>query len=45
VSERSYKKAWSKERALAFIDDNSGVMFDPKLIAPFKECLKESESD
>ena len=43
VSERSYKQAWSKERALSYIEDNSGVIFDPELIEPFKQCLDEDE--
>lgn len=43
VSVRSYKQAWSKDRALSFLEDNSGVIFDPELIEPFKQCLDEDE--
>lgn len=43
VTERPYKQAWSKERALNFLDDNSGLIFDPELIEPFKQCLSEMD--
>ena len=35
ISERSYKKPWSKERSLAFIKDNAGKLFDPELVKIF----------
>ncbi len=43
VSERSYKQAWSKERAMNFIEENSGIIFDPELIEPFRQCIDENE--
>ncbi len=43
VSERSYKKAWSVSRALNYLDENSGTIFDPKLLELFKECVNETE--
>lgn len=41
-SERSYKQAWSKERTMNFIDDNAGIIFDPALIEPFKQCFEDN---
>jgi HD-GYP domain-containing protein (c-di-GMP phosphodiesterase class II) len=30
ASDRPYRKAWGKEKALAFIKDQSGHHFDPR---------------
>lgn len=38
LSERSYKRAWTAEHACQYIDDNSGVHFDPKLVETFDKC-------
>ncbi|MCR5652498.1 MAG: HD domain-containing protein [Ruminococcus sp.] len=43
VTERSYKQAWSEERAKSFMEENKGVMFDPELTDQFLECLSEIE--
>lgn len=43
ISERPYKQAWSKDRIKSYIDDNSGVIFDPNLIEPFYQCIDENE--
>lgn len=41
TSERPYKKAWSVEDAVHYIEEQAGRHFDPSLIAPFKACLPE----
>ncbi|MBF0588856.1 MAG: two-component system response regulator [Magnetococcales bacterium] len=41
TSERPYKKAWSVERAVSIIDEESGTHFDPKLTPVFHEVLPE----
>jgi putative two-component system response regulator len=41
TSERPYKTAWSVEEALAEIDRLSGIDFDPRLVALFKQILPE----
>lgn len=41
TSERPYKKAWSIEAALEFIQNNSGTHFDPVLVALFIKLLPE----
>ena len=39
TSKRPYKEAWTVEDALAFIDSQSGLHFDPQLVVLFKQCL------
>ena len=41
TSERPYKKAWSVESALQYIDDNSGKHFDPQLVGIFHDLLPD----
>ena len=43
VSERSYKKAWSKGKAQNYLRENAGIVFDPKLVEIFLESLAENE--
>ena len=39
TSERPYKKAWTEERALDLLSEESGKHFDPELIPHFFNCL------
>jgi putative two-component system response regulator len=41
TSERPYKKAWPQEEAFAFIRDQAGRHFDPRLVALFLELHPE----
>lgn len=41
TSERPYKKAWSVERAVETIKGESGISFDPDVVAAFIEALPE----
>lgn len=41
TSERPYKKAWSVEDAVVFINDQSGLHFDPQIVTLFNENLDE----
>ncbi len=41
TSSRPYKKAWSMEKALAFISANSGSHFDPEIVTAFLDSLPE----
>lgn len=43
TSERSYKKAWTSEKALAYIAKESGTMFDPTLVAQFIEMVQREK--
>jgi len=35
TSDRPYRLAWSKQRALDYIQEQSGIQFDPRLVAEF----------
>lgn len=41
TSPRSYKKSWTIEEATAYIREQSGVHFDPKVVEAFERCLAE----
>lgn len=41
TSERPYKEAWSIERSVGFIKENSGKHFDPELVELFVKLLPE----
>ena len=41
TTERPYKKAWSIEDTMAFIREQSGKHFDPRLVELFEEILPE----
>jgi len=50
TSQRRYKEAWSPERALSYILEQSGKRFDPALVevfqrnfAAFQECVKRKD--
>ena len=40
VSERVYKKPYTKEKARKIIEENAGTQFDPKLTVLFLECIE-----
>lgn len=41
TTERPYKKAWSIEKSVAFIEEQSGKHFDPQLVPHFIKILPE----
>ena len=41
TSARPYKEAWSVERAVALIEEESGRKFDPRVVAAFLQALPE----
>ncbi len=41
TSDRPYRKAWSKEKALDYIQDQSGSHFFPDAVDAFFEMLRE----
>jgi putative two-component system response regulator len=41
TSERPYKEAWSVERAVDLINEESGKHFDPELVRLFNEILPD----
>jgi HD-GYP domain-containing protein (c-di-GMP phosphodiesterase class II) len=42
LSDRPYRKAWKKEKALAHIREQSGVHFDPRVVDAFIELINRS---
>lgn len=40
ISDRPYRKAWSKKKALAYIQEKSGKYFDPRVVEVFIELMK-----
>lgn len=41
ISDRVYKKAYSKEKAIEIIKEGSGTQFDPLLASLFIECISQ----
>lgn len=39
LSERPYRPAWPPEKVLAFISENAGVLFDPRIVTAFLQML------
>ncbi len=42
-SDRPYRKAWSHEKTLAYIREQSGTHFDPRIVTAFLEYIEENE--
>lgn len=40
TSDRPYRKAWSKKKALDYIQGQSGSHFDPKVVEVFLKIIK-----
>jgi putative nucleotidyltransferase with HDIG domain len=45
TSDRPYRKAWSREKALAYIQEQSGKHFYPKAVKAFSEMIDEQEQN
>ena len=43
TSDRPYRKAWSREKALAYIQEQSGKHFYPQAVEAFTEMIREQE--
>ncbi|MGB9789219.1 MAG: HD domain-containing phosphohydrolase [Thermotoga caldifontis] len=44
TSDRPYRKAWSREKAIEYIKDQSGKQFDPKVVEVFLSLVEEMNS-
>ncbi len=40
LSDRPYRKAWPREKTLAYIREQSGQYFDPKIVEAFLEIVQ-----
>jgi putative nucleotidyltransferase with HDIG domain len=45
TSDRPYRKAWSKEEALAYIQEQAGEHFDPQVVDAFLSLMDDEESN
>ncbi len=43
TSDRPYRKAWPREKALDYLRENAGTHFDPRVVSAFLEMLEERE--
>jgi len=41
TSDRPYRKGWSEEEALKYIEEQSGKYFDPKVVKEFFRLIYE----
>jgi len=44
-SDRPYRKAWNKERALQYLVKQAGTQFDPSIVEAFVALLPHAEED
>ncbi len=44
ISDRPYRSAWSREKALEYIQEQSGKQFDPRVVKVFVDYLKSIHS-
>ena len=42
-SDRPYRKAWPFEKVVAYIRDNAGIIYDPKIVGVFLTLIREKE--
>ncbi|GLV47246.1 hypothetical protein TJA_04190 [Thermus sp. LT1-2-5] len=45
TSDRPYRKAWPREKALAYLKEEAGRQFDPEVVAAFLRLLEEPPPD
>ena len=43
-TDRTYRKAWTKERAINYIKEQSNIHFDPKVVDVFLEIIQNDET-
>ncbi|WP_460171412.1 PAS domain S-box protein [Thermus sp. FJN-A] len=44
TSDRPYRKAWPREKALAYLREQAGRQFDPEVVAAFLRLVEEEEA-
>jgi HD-GYP domain-containing protein (c-di-GMP phosphodiesterase class II) len=45
TSDRPYRRAWSRQAAIQYLRDQSGIQFDPAVVAAFLQLLENSDKD
>jgi HD-GYP domain-containing protein (c-di-GMP phosphodiesterase class II) len=41
TSDRPHRPPWSKKDALSYIEEEAGKLFDPAIVPPFLELVRE----
>ena len=41
-SDRPYRKAWDTERTVAYLRENSGKLYDPRIVSVFLDMMGQS---
>jgi len=41
TSDRPYRKAWTKEKTIAYLKEQAGIMFDPKIVDAFLSVVSK----
>lgn len=44
LSDRPYRKAWELERVVAYLRDNSGKLYDPRVVAAFLDMVQDGRA-
>lgn len=42
ISDRPYRSAWSKQAAINYIEEQSGILFDPSITSPFLRLISNN---
>jgi response regulator RpfG family c-di-GMP phosphodiesterase len=45
LSDRPYRTAWSRKDAIAYIEKNAGIIFDPRIVEIFLAMIEKEETD
>jgi len=45
LSDRPYRKAWSRDEAVSYLRENSGKIFDPHIVEVFLSLIREDETN
>jgi HD-GYP domain-containing protein (c-di-GMP phosphodiesterase class II) len=45
TSDRPYRKAWSRKKTIAYLQENSGKIFDPKIVETFLAIILYGKED
>jgi response regulator RpfG family c-di-GMP phosphodiesterase len=43
LSDRPYRKAWSRDQVIAHLKENAGIMFDPNIVEIFLNMIEEQD--
>ena len=45
TSDRPYRNAWSREKVIAYLQENAGRIYDPKIVDAFLTIISEGETN